>query len=71
MTTRLQLGTGICLVIERDPIVTAKEVASLDLLSGGRFLFGIGAGWNAEEMENHGTALHDPLPRACASGCWP
>ncbi len=54
-TTRLRLGTGICLVIERDPIITAKEVASLDRLSGGRFLFGIGGGWNAEEMENHGT----------------
>jgi probable F420-dependent oxidoreductase len=54
-TTRLRLGTGICLVIERDPIITAKEVASLDRLSGGRFLFGIGGGWNAEEMEHHGT----------------
>jgi probable F420-dependent oxidoreductase len=54
-TERLLIGTGICLVIERDPITTAKEVASLDQLSGGRFLFGIGAGWNAEEMENHGT----------------
>jgi len=54
-TTRLRIGTGICLVIERDPIVTAKCVASLDALSNGRFLFGIGAGWNAEEMENHGT----------------
>jgi probable F420-dependent oxidoreductase len=54
-TTRLRLGTGICLVIERDPITTAKEVASLDRLSGGRFIFGIGGGWNAEEMENHGT----------------
>jgi len=54
-TRRLKLGTGICLVIERDPITTAKEVATLDRLSGGRFLFGIGGGWNAEEMENHGT----------------
>jgi probable F420-dependent oxidoreductase len=54
-TERLLVGTGICLVIERDPITTAKEVASLDHLSGGRFLFGVGAGWNAEEMENHGT----------------
>jgi probable F420-dependent oxidoreductase len=54
-TTRLRLGTGICLVIERDPIITAKEVATLDRLSGGRFLFGIGGGWNAEEMEHHGT----------------
>jgi probable F420-dependent oxidoreductase len=51
----LKVGTGICLVIERDPIITAKEVASLDRISEGRFLFGIGAGWNREEMENHGT----------------
>jgi probable F420-dependent oxidoreductase len=54
-TKRLRLGTGICLVVERDPITTAKEVATLDRLSGGRVLFGIGGGWNAEEMENHGT----------------
>jgi probable F420-dependent oxidoreductase len=54
-TKTLRLGTGICLLTERDPIVTAKEVATLDLISGGRFEFGIGAGWNAEEMENHGT----------------
>ncbi|MFN7944226.1 MAG: LLM class F420-dependent oxidoreductase [Blastocatellia bacterium] len=54
-TTRLRLATGICLLIERDPIVTAKEVATLDRLSNGRFIFGIGGGWNAEEMENHGT----------------
>ncbi len=54
-TTRLRIATGICLIIERDPIITAKEVASLDQLSGGRFLFGIGGGWNAEEMANHGT----------------
>jgi probable F420-dependent oxidoreductase len=56
VTKRLKVGTGICLVIERDTIVLAKEVASLDALSNGRFLFGIGAGWNREEMENHGTA---------------
>ena len=55
VTSTLRLGTGICLVTERDPIVTAKAVASLDLVSGGRFDFGIGAGWNAEEMEHHGT----------------
>ena len=54
-TERLRLGTGICLVIQRDPIHTAKEVASIDQVSGGRFLFGVGGGWNAEEMENHGT----------------
>jgi probable F420-dependent oxidoreductase len=55
VTTRLRIGTGICLVIERDPITLAKEVASLDHLSGGRVLFGIGGGWNYEEMEDHGT----------------
>ena len=49
-TERLRVGTAICLVVERDPITTAKEVASLDRLSGGRFLFGVGAGWNVEEM---------------------
>jgi len=54
-TTKLRVGTGICLVIERDTITMAKEVASLDVLSGGRFEFGIGGGWNAEEMEHHGT----------------
>lgn len=54
VTKRIRLGTGICLVMERDPIVTAKEVASLDHISGGRFDFGIGGGWNREEMENHG-----------------
>ena len=54
-TEQLKLGTGVCLVTERDPIVLAKEVASLDLISRGRFLFGVGAGWNREEMENHGT----------------
>jgi probable F420-dependent oxidoreductase len=59
-TERLLVGTGICLVVERDPIVLAKEVATLDLVSGGRFLFGVGAGWNVEEMENHGT---DPSTR--------
>jgi probable F420-dependent oxidoreductase len=55
VTTRLRVGTGICLVVERDPIVTAKEIATLDLLSNGRVLFGVGAGWNVEEMANHGT----------------
>ena len=59
-TERLRLGTGITLVIERDPIVLAKEVATLDLISGGRVLFGVGGGWNREEMENHGT---DPTRR--------
>jgi len=60
VTERLKLGTGVCLVIERDPIVTAKEVATLDRISDGRFLFGVGAGWNVEEMRNHGT---DPRRR--------
>ena len=55
VTKNLKLGTGICLMVERDPIVTAKEVASLDMLSDGRFLFGVGGGWNNEEMHNHGT----------------
>jgi len=55
VTRRLKLATGICLVIQRDTIQTAKSVASLDQISQGRFLFGIGCGWNAEEMEDHGT----------------
>lgn len=55
VTTRIRVGTGICLVGQRDPIVLAKEVASIDVLSGGRFLFGVGFGWNEEEMEDHGT----------------
>jgi probable F420-dependent oxidoreductase len=55
VTSRIKLGTGICLVIERDPITLAKEVATLDYVSRGRVLFGIGGGWNAEEMANHGT----------------
>ena len=59
-TSTLRVGSGICLVVERDPIITAKEVASLDHLSGGRFEFGVGAGWNREEMRNHGT---DPRTR--------
>lgn len=59
-TDRLRIGTGVCLVIERDPIATAKAVATLDFLSGGRVLFGVGAGWNHEEMSNHGT---DPSRR--------
>jgi probable F420-dependent oxidoreductase len=59
-TSRLRVGSGVCLVIQRDPIITAKEVASVDVLSGGRFEFGVGAGWNREEMANHGT---DPRRR--------
>jgi probable F420-dependent oxidoreductase len=56
-TSQLKLGTGICLVIEHDAIDTAKDVASLDLVSGGRFIFGIGGGWNREEMADHGTVF--------------
>ena len=59
-TSRLRVGSGVCLVIQRDPIITAKEVASVDSLSGGRFEFGVGAGWNRPEMLNHGT---DPRTR--------
>jgi probable F420-dependent oxidoreductase len=59
-TSHLRVGSGICLIIQRDPIITAKEVASVDHLSGGRFEFGVGAGWNREEMANHGT---DPRVR--------
>lgn len=55
VTERIRLGTGICLLIERDPITTAKAIASLDALSSGRAVIGIGAGWNREEMENHGA----------------
>lgn len=54
-TTKILLGTGICLVPQRDPIITAKSVASLDRLSHGRFIFGIGGGWNVDEMEDHGA----------------
>jgi probable F420-dependent oxidoreductase len=59
-TSRIRIGSGVCLVIERDPIITAKAVASVDHLSGGRFDFGVGSGWNREEMRNHGT---DPRTR--------
>ena len=58
-TERLRVGTGIALVAQRDPIVTAKAVATLDLLSGGRFTFGIGFGWNREEMADHGVEYAD------------
>src|ERR1700683_5340344 len=55
VTKKIKLGTGVCLIPQRDPIVTAKCVSSLDQLSNGRFLFGIGGGWNVDEMENHGA----------------
>ena len=54
-TKTIKIGTGICLIPQRDPIATAKSVASLDHLSKGRFIFGIGGGWNVDEMENHGA----------------
>ena len=60
VTSRIELITGIALLIQRDPIITAKEAASIDLISGGRFVFGVGAGWNLEKMRNHGT---DPKAR--------
>jgi probable F420-dependent oxidoreductase len=60
VTSRIELFTGIALLIQRDPIITAKEAASIDLISGGRFVFGVGAGWNIEELRNHGT---DPKTR--------
>ena len=61
VTKTLKLATGICLVVQRDPIQLAKNVATLDRVSNGRFLFGIGAGWNAEEMRNHGTDFKQRL----------
>jgi probable F420-dependent oxidoreductase len=60
VTSRIELFTGIALLIQRDPIITAKEAASIDLISGGRFVFGVGAGWNLEELRHHGT---DPKTR--------
>ena len=60
VTSTIQLFTGIALLIQRDPLITAKEAASIDLISGGRFVFGVGAGWNLEELRHHGT---DPKTR--------
>jgi probable F420-dependent oxidoreductase len=60
VTSKIELFTGIALLIQRDPIITAKEAASIDLISGGRFVFGVGAGWNIEELRDHGT---DPKTR--------
>jgi len=60
-TTTLRVATGICLVVQRDPIQTAKAVATIDQVSNGRFLFGVGAGWNAEEMADHGTEFKTRL----------
>ena len=69
-TKKLKIGTGICLVPQHEPIVTAKAIASLDQLSGGRFVFGIGGGWNVDEMENHGASTRI-ASRSCASMCSP
>jgi probable F420-dependent oxidoreductase len=62
VTTRIKLGTGVCLVPQHDPISLAKTVASLDRLSGGRVILGVGAGWNREELENHGTPFDQRWP---------
>lgn len=59
VTERLKVGTCVCLIPEHDPIVLAKTVATLDVISGGRTILGIGAGWNAEELRDHGVALKD------------
>lgn len=61
-TREIKLATGICLIVQRDPITTAKVIASLDRLSGGRFVFGIGGAWNAEEVENHGVSFKKRFP---------
>src|SRR6202012_5915468 len=63
-TKTLKIGTGVCLIAQRDPIQTAKLVASIDQISHGRFLFGVGDGWNQEEIENHGTAFATRHKRA-------
>lgn len=65
VTSKIELVTGIALLIQRDPIITAKEAASIDLISNGRFVLGVGAGWNLEEMRNHGT---DPKTRGALLG---
>ena len=65
VTSSIELITGIALLIQRDPIITAKEAASIDLISGGRFALGVGAGWNLEEMRDHGT---DPKTRGALDG---
>ena len=59
VTKKILLGTGICLVSQRHPITLAKEVSTIDRLSGGRFIFGIGAGWNKPEVENHGAPFQN------------
>ena len=69
-TKKLKVGTGILLVPQHEPIGTAKSIASLDQLSGGRFVFGIGAGWNEDEMNNHGASSPTASTR-WATTCWP
>src|SRR5262245_31811551 len=69
-TKKIKLGTGICLVPQHDPILTAKSIASLDQLSGGRFIFAMGGGWNVEEMENN-VARTTPRSRFLAERGWP
>src|SRR2546422_3686783 len=71
VTTRIRLGTGICLIIERDTITTAKEVASVDFVSNGRFLFGIGGGWEGGGVEDHGTRPQSSLKPAGGEGVAP
>ena len=68
-TKRLKVGTGVCLIIQRDTIQTAKLVASIDQVSGGRFLFGIGGGWNREEIEGGISPSSPAACRRCASRC--
>ena len=63
VTESIRLGTAICILPQRDPIHTAKEVATLDYISNGRFVFGIGSGWNAPEMENHGVPFAERFAR--------
>jgi alkanesulfonate monooxygenase SsuD/methylene tetrahydromethanopterin reductase-like flavin-dependent oxidoreductase (luciferase family) len=70
VSKRIMLSTGICLVIERDPIVLAKEVASLDRISDGRVILGVGAEWNVAEMENHGTP-YSSVGKSCVNGYSP
>ena len=70
-TSTIKLGTGICLVPERNPLLLAKEIATLDHYSNGRFLFGIGAGWQKEECEGHGRRFSAPLDPDPGTRCWP
>lgn len=62
-TKTLKLATGVCLVIQRDAIQTAILLASIDQVSGARFVFGVGGGWNQDEIESHGTVFSEPASR--------